>query len=976
MKRIAVMLALIIACSMSYGYSDERLNNLYEKLNDYTELQNQEHNMLASVVYLVGNDGACQYSLINDAITAANNNSSNNYEIRVAYNKTYTENLLISGPNQTLKGGYADCSKANIDELGSSNTTLDASGASLPAIIIRNLSGSLHTNNIYNFDISGGTGSANNPSGGINVQDNNIEAHIENSLIFDNDGIQGGGFYAEGGSSTIYLKDTLIVLNNGTNGGGLYCDAVQILMYGDSGVSANNAIGTVLNGSGGGVYLTNNCDFNLFSGTTGGFLDFRGIAGNTANRDGGGIYAESGAQVLLMGYLFAGEFGNNDEPVNITGNQANVSAGNRIGGGIYASGSETNISAFATIINNNETLPGIDSSAAALHIYQADFSIGKLNSACWNQQKCNQISGNKVSGKTSSEAGIVAFTGSNIKIKNTWISGHSATNNVFFYGQGITATIEGNVFTDNGGASIDGNTSLLSFWGDANGISVANNTFVNNEINTGLLRINNTPAMLVHGNIFKENNNVDILQVGSGSSASTQFNCIIAHENQSFSGSSIFVDDPEFVDEMNEDFHLAPTSPAIDLCGEGVYITQTKDMDDEVRAWDDLITDNINGAYDAGADEFYPDTTADLAVSKTLITSAPYYVGGSVTYQITVTNNGPDSATNIHVEDSPSGMVISTVQSTHCSGFPCIISSLNNGSNEVINVTATLRSTEGLFDNSVTVYSEDYDPNINDNTDGSGNGGTVVLDHVDMQVSSFDLVTLPPYHSGQFLIVQVGIINSGPDTARNVVIAKTSQSSNIQVINVTGSPCVQLPCNIASFASGATVNLSLTIQIVTGGDFSFGITVGSDSTDDDLNNNSDTTTIINAQNTGNLSINSELVTVSPYVQSQVIEIELTVENNGPNEIGMIEVSAVLLNLNIDSVSGAGCTSIPCDGLLLTNGESTVITVMATIPNAGDFSFDASVSSSNSFDPDESNNSSDIMDVASANSDIIFVSSFE
>lgn len=958
MKKFIVLVLLMGYWDFSFAFENEKLNALYEKLQAQVVANRQAKNTLANVVYLVGDDGACQYTLIRDAIMAANNNSSNSYEIRVAYNKTYTENLLITGPDQTLKGGYSDCSKANIDELGTSNTELDATAASLPAIIIRNSSGSVHNINVLNFNISGGTGTASNPSGGISIRDNDLEVHIENSVINGNTGVKGGGLYVEGVATDVYIKDSYLIVNDAANGGGLYCDAADVFVYGDSGISVNNAIGTSFDGSGGGVYLTNSCHFNLFSGTSGGFLDFRGIAGNIANRDGGGIYAEDGTQVLLMGYLFFGDFGNNDQPVNITANKANNSNTTRLGGGIYAADATTSITAYASIINNNETLAGSTSTAAGMYLYQADFSIGKLDSVCWNQQKCNQISGNIVSGANASNAGITALSGATVNIKNTWISDHSSSANVFLYGQSINAVIEGNVFTGNGGASVDGNTSLLSFHSSAaNGLSVAYNTFVNNEINTSLLRINNTPSLLMHGNIIKESNNVNILGVAGGSSSSAQFNCMIVHEDSSFSGSSIFVNDPQFIDEANEDFHISATSPAIDLCGND-YVATTKDLDDENRAWDDLITDNIDGAFDAGVDEFYPATTADLSVSKILQTSAPYYVGETVNYQITVTNNGPDTATNVHVQDNPSGMLITNVQSTNCSSFPCIIPSINNGSSQVISVTATLRSTEGLFDNSVTVYSQDYDPNSNDNTDDTGNSGTAVVDNVDMVVG-FSLSTSGPYHSGQVVTYQTSITNSGPETARNVVISNNNLL-NTQLLNTVGAPCVQLPCNIVAFASGATVNLTLSVKIVTGGSFSFGINVTTDSTDDNLSDNSGVVLNQIAQNTGDLEISAQLITPATYVQGQSVELTLTVANNGPDTIGSIEVSSILTNLNVTSVSGAGCTSLPCGGLVLVSGDDLTISVVATIINSGEFGLDASVNSSNSYDSYANNNDDSVL----------------
>jgi len=129
----------------------------------------------------------------------------------------------------------------------------------------------------------------------------------------------------------------------------------------------------------------------------------------------------------------------------------------------------------------------------------------------------------------------------------------------------------------------------------------------------------------------------------------------------------------------------------------------------------------------------------DLEVNKDLITSGPFTIGQNVQYIITVTNNGPDTATNINISDVPTNLSFASVSSTNCSAFPCVIPSLTAGSNEMISVDATI-NTSGAFDNEVTVSVDENDIDTSNNTDNSGNGGVVaVIPSVVQPVPSLNL---------------------------------------------------------------------------------------------------------------------------------------------------------------------------------------------------------------------------------------------
>ncbi|WP_396597936.1 gliding motility-associated C-terminal domain-containing protein [Dokdonia sp. R86516] len=119
---------------------------------------------------------------------------------------------------------------------------------------------------------------------------------------------------------------------------------------------------------------------------------------------------------------------------------------------------------------------------------------------------------------------------------------------------------------------------------------------------------------------------------------------------------------------------------------------------------------------------------ADVSIDKVLVDSSPYVVGGTVTYTLTVSNAGPDEATNVVVTDIPENLTITNV-SDGCTALPCTIASIAAGvaNNVTITVEATIDS-EGAFSNGATVQADQDDPDTANNQDLStdaNNQGTV-----------------------------------------------------------------------------------------------------------------------------------------------------------------------------------------------------------------------------------------------------------
>ncbi|WP_338874818.1 SdrD B-like domain-containing protein [Spirosoma sp. SC4-14] len=113
---------------------------------------------------------------------------------------------------------------------------------------------------------------------------------------------------------------------------------------------------------------------------------------------------------------------------------------------------------------------------------------------------------------------------------------------------------------------------------------------------------------------------------------------------------------------------------------------------------------------------------ADLAVVKQIVTAGPYSVGQKITYSITVSNNGPITATDVQVSDVlPSTLTFnSATPSSEYSAATGIwtIGTLTQGSNRNLFVEATINAT-GSIKNTAIVSGSNNDPNYPQNDTSS-----------------------------------------------------------------------------------------------------------------------------------------------------------------------------------------------------------------------------------------------------------------
>ncbi len=489
-------------------------------------------------------DGNCDYVLIQKALDEGAT------ELRVVNNKTYEENLILDDIDISISGGYQTCELAVQGVADGPNSVI--SGALNPAQPVISITGA-QQQSIVSFD-----------------------------QLTLSDGSE--GIYSNSADVTINVDDTVIT---GNTGSGLYCTGGSSLVSitGASEISQN-----IFDGSGGGLFVSNLCQVDVYSPVL--------ISENEVSM-GGGVYADQGAVVNLHGAVIennqASAAGGGiyiaDQGTVLTSTQSQV-LGNlavtdtNFGGGIFAIGG-SNISFVGGLIQGNHS----------------DFDGGGLYLATGAQVNLHGVSLQDNSALHHGGAFIASDAGTTLTLTQTSISQNEAPGNgvgdIIF---GATVNVENSLIYQNMTTNESFGLFLL-FGGDSNlnlnYVTITNNTIpASNEVISVNGSLISALSSIIHNEghpVFNATNN-PILNV----------NCAIVNEDQSFpADQTVMVTDPMFVDPSNDDYHLQANSPAIDYCADEVSLNveYPGDIDGQLRGYDVPGVDN-GGIYDLGADEY------------------------------------------------------------------------------------------------------------------------------------------------------------------------------------------------------------------------------------------------------------------------------------------------------------------------------------------------------------------------------------
>lgn len=217
---------------------------------------------------------------------------------------------------------------------------------------------------------------------------------------------------------------------------------------------------------------------------------------------------------------------------------------------------------------------------------------------------------------------------------------------------------------------------------------------------------------------------------------------------------------------------------------------------------------------------------ADLQVTKTGTNQV--HAGQQVNYTVTVTNNGPDTAQNVNLNDefsSPWFGRISNLQyrvfdGTSWTGWITFASnpqdislgSINSGSSKIIEIMGTVLSSSpaGIINNTAIATSTTPDPT----PENRDTVNTIVDTQADLTINKSG--TPNPVVAGENLTYSLVIHNNGPSDAQNVIVNDdvTSLLNNPTFITSLGdSGNWNGSINLGALASGGTVTITITGQV-------------------------------------------------------------------------------------------------------------------------------------------------------------------
>jgi uncharacterized repeat protein (TIGR01451 family) len=208
---------------------------------------------------------------------------------------------------------------------------------------------------------------------------------------------------------------------------------------------------------------------------------------------------------------------------------------------------------------------------------------------------------------------------------------------------------------------------------------------------------------------------------------------------------------------------------------------------------------------------------ADLSVSKIVNSPAPT-VGDTITYTITVVNNGPDPASNVIVNDAFSGAAVSIVSVTSsqggCTAFPCTLGAIPFPGSATITIVVTTNASGSVI-NDASLTSITFDPN------GANNAATLSIPvspppSADLMASKTVSNTSP--NEGTVIIYSITVTNNGPNNATGVQITDvlpigvTYQSDDGGGAYNSGGGV----WTVGNLANGANITLNITARVNAG----------------------------------------------------------------------------------------------------------------------------------------------------------------
>ena len=362
-------------------------------------------------------------------------------------------------------------------------------------------------------------------------------------------------------------------------------------------------------------------------------------------------------------------------------------------------------------------------------------------------------------------------------------------------------------------------------------------------------------------------------------------------------------------------------------------------------------------------------TDADLTLTKE-VSDASVEVGETVTFTLTVSNEGPATSTAVTLTDPlPAGLgFVSVASDSGVCGEASGVVTCNFGQLAVGEMASStivaIAVNAGEVTNTATVFGAQNDPNVGDNSDSA----TVEIGDVFADLSIEKAASNDEVSIGDIVVFTLQVRNNGPATSTNVVITDSLPSNLdfLAAVSTTGS-CDEtgnvVTCELGDLGNGEGAVVFIDAEATAAGEAVNVSSVEGDELDpDESDNTASATVLVIAPEPLESDLSIEKAASNDEVSiGDIVVFTLQVRNNGPATSTNVVITDSLPS-NLDFLAAVSTTGscdetgnvVTCELGDLGNGEGAVVFIDAEATAAGEAVNVASVAG-DELDPEESDN---------------------
>jgi uncharacterized repeat protein (TIGR01451 family) len=383
----------------------------------------------------------------------------------------------------------------------------------------------------------------------------------------------------------------------------------------------------------------------------------------------------------------------------------------------------------------------------------------------------------------------------------------------------------------------------------------------------------------------------------------------------------------------------------------------------------------VNTATISHSDQYDPDPAnntaksavtpqqADLELVKQVNDPTPN-VGDTITYTLTLTDNGPDAATGVAVSDRlPAGLTFVSATPSQGNFDPTTgiwtVGDVTPVTPQTLQIQAIVVSSSATTNTAAVVHSNQYDPNPNNNSSSA----TETPQQADLTLTK--TVDDPTPNVGDIVHYTITVNDAGPDAATNVSI-QDLLPTGLAFVSATPSEGTYDPTTGVWTAGTVDTTAAQTLTIaaqVTGPGVTTNIAsiLHSDQFNPTLLTTTHPVTVTPQQ--ADLAIAKIVNNAAPHV-GNTITYTVTLTDQGPDPATNVTVQdSLLVGLTFVSATPSQGTYDPATGVWTVGTVDTqfvrTLQIVARVTVPGALTNTATIGHSDQFDPNPDNNSSSV-----------------